>query len=196
MAKMFNDNVRGMLTGVCCAAVMVCGNVSGMMSDVVEIAGSILISDREQFCAITPEEARDIKSIKFDGIEINSSFVSSFYSAMYHCIDSLSFNNCTLIENCFFSDLFDSEYPVVDFAIVNCAISIKDASLVLSLINPHLVRIIDFSKNGFGGHEILFENEILKKRIYGRMCLDAFILKESGFSSNFVDRITQHNIIF
>ncbi|MDR2781091.1 MAG: hypothetical protein LBB21_01350 [Holosporaceae bacterium] len=35
MGKMFKDNVRAVLAGVCCAAVMMCDGVEGMMDDSV-----------------------------------------------------------------------------------------------------------------------------------------------------------------
>lgn len=138
-----------------------------------EIDEVMHILEKNDFLAISPEEAREIKSISFEGIEIDSAFVEEFYSKMYHHFDNLSFKNCTLTEGRSFSDLFDSEYPVVNFEIVNCGISIEDAGTVLSLINPYLVKRINLSGNGFEEQRSLFEREILKKRVNGIMCLDA-----------------------
>jgi hypothetical protein len=45
MGKMFKDNVRGVLVGVCCAAVMMCGGVSGMDEYAVEIMTDGVPSD-------------------------------------------------------------------------------------------------------------------------------------------------------
>jgi hypothetical protein len=36
MVKAFRDNVRGVLAGVCCAAVMMCAGVEGMMIEIAE----------------------------------------------------------------------------------------------------------------------------------------------------------------
>jgi hypothetical protein len=169
-------NFRGMMkcvSGACCAAVvMICA--SGAWGMIME-KEAVHISEPQQFFQIDAEQAKSIKSVNFEGIEINSEFVSSFYSMMYHLIDNLCFRNCTLAKSCSFSDLFDSEYPVVSLEIINCGISIKDASAVLSLINPYLVKRIDFSGNNFENQRDLFEREILEKKISGVMCLDTLI---------------------
>jgi hypothetical protein len=172
-----------MLAGVCCAAAVMCGDVSGMEID------TICISKREQFFQITEEEAKSVKSVYCENQDIDYDFFSRFHFFTEHTLDSISFDYCSLDINalCVWSGI-----SVSNLTITNCQLEARHAQQILSYINPYSIHSIDFSNNLLGNDEQLFD-AILQRNVYGPMALSYFNLKNNGFTSDFIQNTIYYN---
>jgi hypothetical protein len=187
--KMF----KNVIYTICCAVallskMLMIENVAGMKST-IQTDEIVRITERTQFLAMSLEQAVDIKSISFNGVEIDSDFTSHFSQVMNHHIDSLIFDSCRLAMSSNYSGLIDYDQPIVDLAIVDCNIVFEDLKEVLLRISPYTVRRINLSNNGFMHDAKAFE-QLLEDRVFGTMALDTLELRENGFSSDFIERIT------
>ncbi|ORX86138.1 hypothetical protein BCR32DRAFT_325133 [Anaeromyces robustus] len=104
-------------------------------------------------------------------MEINDEFVEKFWELFSNGVNKLSFESCCTTNGYSFSELFDSLYHVIDLKIIDCQLDIHDASRVLSLVSPYVIRTIDFSRNKFSSQDASFVS-MVKQKITGRMCLD------------------------
>lgn len=152
-----------------------------------EIDEVMHILKKDDFLAISPEEANEIKSISFEGIEIDYDFSEHFRSIIENGLESIIFKGCRLASDCRYSDLFDYTMGVTNLEIVDCKIRLDDLNELLYRTNPHSVRTIRLSGNDLGKYGLSFE-EILKKRVFGRMCLDKLDLIGEVLGSDFIQR--------
>jgi hypothetical protein len=183
MVKVFRDNVRGVLAGVCCAAVVVCSGVYGMEIDTIHV------SEREQFFQITTKQSKNVKSISFENQSVDEDFLAHWVSLFIgHNFDDLSFDKC-----CFASDAFSilNGATVINLAVKSCHITVDISDEVLRYVYPHSIRSIDLSGNELGKCEDSFEL-VLQNRIYNLMSLTLLNLKGNGFSMSFIDHICGH----
>lgn len=140
-----------------------------------EKAHAIEITSMKQFRELTSDQTKKLNSVTFREVEINEEFVNKFWELFSNGVNELSFESCHTVDGYFFSDLFDSLYQVVDLKVIDCQLDIQDASGVLSLVSPYVIRTIDFSGNKFKGRDALFSS-MIKQKVRGRMCLDAPVL--------------------
>ncbi|OUM56566.1 hypothetical protein PIROE2DRAFT_18775 [Piromyces sp. E2] len=101
-----------------------------------------VIFDSKDFQKLTLDDAKKLKSVIFQGMEIDEEFVDKFWELFSDRVNDLSFKGCHTSKGYSFSDLFDSLY--------------HDAGRVLSLTSPYVIRTIDFSGNKFNNRDVLF----------------------------------------
>lgn len=141
-------------------------------SDPVTMKEKVICSARD-FQELTLDEAKRLKSVTFRGMKINEEFVEKFWSIFGGdvVIESLSFDHCLPSNGFSFSDIIAGGCPSSSLKITSCGITVDEASDILLQANPYSVRSIDFSGNKFKKRDSNFQ-EMLRLRVYDRMCLD------------------------
>ena len=162
-------------TGFTQVASVTCGRKSFDPVIAQEKAHTIKIISMNQFRTLTNNQTKELSSVTFIGVEINEEFVSKFWELFSDGVNKLSFESCHTTNGYSFSDLFDSLYQVIDLKIIDCQLDIQDATKILQLVSPYVIRTIDFSKNKFNSRDASFVC-MVKQKVTGRMCLDKPIL--------------------
>ncbi|ORX79491.1 hypothetical protein BCR32DRAFT_300818 [Anaeromyces robustus] len=135
---------------------------------------TIEICNMLDFQKLTLDDTKELESVTFRDMEINEEFVDNFWNVFKDdiTIKSLSFDHCFSSSNGFsFSDIIAGGCPSNSLKITNCNITVDEASDILLNANPYSIRFIDFSGNQFKKSDSDFQ-EMLKLRVYDRMCLD------------------------
>jgi hypothetical protein len=181
-------DVMRCVSSACCAALLMCsvGDLRGMEYVREREVKPVRISESASFLQIGKKQAKDIRSISFEGPDLDSKFLRHWDRLFIgRNFSDLIFDGC-----CFRGDALSilNGVTVVNFTAKNCGITADDSDEILRYVYPHSIRIIDLSNNKLGEQEDLFE-AVLQRRIYNLMSLTLLNLKGNGFSGSFVDRI-------
>lgn len=114
---------------------------------VQEKAHAIKITSMEQFRKLTSTQAKELRSVTFNGVEISEEFVYKFWELFPRGIDKLVFDGCVTTEDWKFSSLMDGEYEVKKFSVVNSNITLEDVDSILCLVYIYAIESFDFSGN-------------------------------------------------
>jgi hypothetical protein len=180
-------------------------------------APAVRISERDQFLKITPEEAKDIKSIEFVGHgnkpgerfvidnEIAEHWFTVFPSPAVdrgsdsdllpgHVFDSISLDKCT-----FSQDGVYIFYNIVvkNVAIKNSDITAAQVDTILRGIEPYSIHTIDLSHN----RNLQKEEDRLYKSVCthiggGRMALETLDLRGNDFARDMYKDVSVGEILF
>jgi hypothetical protein len=176
--------------GACCAAVMMCmvGDVCGMevVKNFSEV--TVKITERSQFLDMTQERAKEVKSIGFEGVDIDQKIYEhwAMLFVFNNYFDVVSFYLCNFLDCSF--NIFDG-LAVSNLTIKNCELDSAKARDVLRKIDHFSIRDIDFSYNKIATNEAFFE-EGLRNDVFGIMGINNFDLRGNEFSKDFIDRIS------
>ena len=146
------------------------------------IGENVTITDRAQLQAITPEQAKKIKSLRIENQVIDHDFDDFF--ASLNIPDSLCFCRCDII-----SSFCDVDIGCYMLKLTECGLTSENASFILSPIRrwPYL-RILDLSGNNIGVDPERFF-EWIRTRFLGISSVDQLILSDNGFEASYINKI-------
>ena len=146
------------------------------------IGENVTITDRAQLQAITPEQAKKIKSLRIENQVIDHDFDDFFKSL--NIPDSLCFCRCDIR-----SSFCDVDIRCYMLKLTECGLTSENASFILSPIRrwPYL-RILDLSGNNIGVDPERFF-EWIRTRFLGISSVDQLILSDNGFEASYINKI-------
>ena len=144
----------------------------------------VIITDRNQLLAISPEKANIIKSLRIENQVIDFDFVDFF--SWFGELNSLYFYKC-LVDSATLSNV---RHATV-LGIVDCNLTPYDAKSVLEPIkNWNYIETLDLSHNKLGSNpEEFFE---LNHSMVEAITVYNFILSDNGISEKVKDRIISY----
>jgi hypothetical protein len=138
--------------------------------------------------AITPEEAKNIESIEFNGIDVDDEFGKhwlrifsgpTFTRPCDPTFHRLSFDKCNFSDDGVY--IFHNVH-VADIAIKNCGITVDQAEVILHGVDPYSVGSIDLSYNDFEKEQDRFYEVICRTIGCGGMGLNTLDLRGNKLS--------------
>ena len=174
----FSDVIKTLCVCGCVFGSM-CDDVRGMMCvpaprdhTILRNDGKIIktleVNNVDELYDLPLEAVYKIERLSFNNIAITDKLVRSL--DRIRTVDNLSFYECVSADYSF-ADLIGTGCPSDSLSIIKCGLSIEQARRVLISVDPHSVRHIDFSQNGFDQNSYEFR-ELLRNYVNGVMLLD------------------------
>jgi hypothetical protein len=190
---------RNIVYSVCCAVVVALGGVEMVedvmgMETIVPVGETVHISDRAQFLAITPEQAKGIRDISFNGQNVDESFCEhwcTLFSGL--SFNRLVFDECSFDKNSFF--IFEGVI-VANLMATRCGIETSQVGEILRAIDPYSIRNVDFSFNTLNNDGGNLYSILCKYVGGGRMHLNTLDLRGNSLSEFLYDTKNISRILF
>ena len=148
-----------------------------------EIGENVTITEKSQLLSITPEQEKNIKSLRIENLNIDFDF-ADFFLTKCGVFDSLYFYGCG-IYGC---ELFDIDHSD-NLGCVNCSLTSNLASFVLECISKwDFIKTLDLSQNKFGEDPEKFYSWMFN-HIFGTITIENLILTDNGFSEEWKRKI-------
>ena len=143
-----------------------------------EIGENVTITEKSQLLSITPEQAKNIKSLRIENLNKDFDFADFFWTKC-KVFDSLYFYRCG-IYGC---ELFDIDHSD-NLGCVNCSLTSNLASSVLECISQwDFIKTLDLSQNKFGEDPEKFYSWMFN-HIFGTITIENLILTDKVFLKN------------
>jgi hypothetical protein len=173
------------LAGVCCAAAVMCGGVSGMSGE-----NKIEIGNVSQFYSLDKCKCSEANSISFHDISIDSAFLDKWYEVQGCKINQVAFDSCFLMEDILASLL--SGFSIHELLITKCNIDVNVINQTLQQLDLHALRVLSLANNKLNIYENAFE-QMLREFFCDHIFLDLLDVRANDFSLGFIDRISALN---
>ena len=152
---------------------------------VQEIGESLTITEQSQWLAITPEQAKKIKSLRIENQTLDGG-ISLYAIFPYDNLEQIYFDNCSFSD----SDLWIlSSFPSVSrIGFTRCGLRCDSLKELLYSSNPYQkMEVLDLSGNDFENPTLFVD--ALKKKVFGFRWIKTLIILDNGFDPMIVPLI-------